>query len=366
MDRPPVHRRGGPRVVAAGALAGLIAAVLLVPVASPAQALSPPKNTNQPTVYGTAVEGKALFTTNGSWSGTQPMSFQYRWLRCDTSGGGANGVNCTTIPDATRRTYIVRAADVGHRIRSRVIATNSDGTASFTSNPTAVVRAAPARPSNTQPPTISGVPSENQTLTASTGTWTGTAPISYSFQWRRCDQTGGSCSSISGATQKTYALKAVDIGTTLRVRVTARNSAGTGGASSAPTAVIGKAQAPSGTAISVNDVSLPNRLIVDRVSYRPGVVRSLRRIVALFRVSDSHGHPVQGALVFVVGIPFGSSTTPPETATGPNGYVTFVLHPTRRALRGRNGIVFFVRARKPGEPLIGGVSTRRLTFVPAR
>jgi hypothetical protein len=134
---------------------------------------------------------------------------------------------------------------------------------------------------------------------------------------------------------------------------------------SAPTAVVTKAEAPSGSAISVNDVTLPNRLIVKRVSYRPNTVRS-RTVIARYRVYDSRNHPVQGAMVFVVGVPFGSSSTPPEAATGSDGYVTFALHPTRRALRSHSGIVFFVRARKLGEPLLAGVSTRRLTFLPGR
>jgi hypothetical protein len=73
---------------------------------------------------------------------------------------------------------------------------------------------------------------------------------------------------------------------------------------------------------------------------------------------------VSGAMVFVVGIPFGVSTTPPEAVTGPDGWVTFSMRATRRA--GRGGIVYFVRARKPGEPLLAGVSTRRLTFLPGR
>jgi hypothetical protein len=103
-------------------------------------------------------------------------------------------------------------------------------------------------------------------------------------------------------------------------------------------------------------------LVVDRVSFTPGRLPHARRIIARFRVSDLHQHPVAGALVFVVGVPFGTAQTPPETATGPNGYVTFALHPTRRYHGG--GIVFFIRARKPGEPLLAGVSTRRLAYLP--
>jgi hypothetical protein len=346
------------------ALAAFIAAALVVPAGGSARSQTAPKPTGQPRISGTPTQGRTLTTSNGTWSGTTPLTFAYRWLRCDKSGGGVNGVNCATIPGETRKTYILVGADVGHTIRSRVIATNQDGTASANSNPTAVVRASAGRPANQSTPTISGTPQEGQTLTAHRGTWSGEQPISYAYRWSRCDQSGGSCSAISGATTATYTLKSVDVGNTLRVRVTATNSLGSRASTSAPTAVITKAGAPTGAAISVDDVSLPNRLIIDRVSYRPRVARPGRRIIARFRISDSHDHRVSGAMVFVVGIPFGTATTPPETASGPDGWVTLSLRATRRA--GHAGIVFFVRARKAGEPLLGGVSTRRLTFLPGR
>jgi hypothetical protein len=351
-------------VVAVVTFAVAGATAFLLPAGGAAHQATAPKATGQPRVAGTPTQGRTLTTTNGTWTGTPPITFQYRWLRCDVSGGGVNGVNCATIPGETRKTYVLTRADVGHRIRSRVIATNADGTASQNSNATAVVKASAGRPANQSPPTITGTTQENQTLTAHTGTWTGDQPITYKYQWQRCDQTGGSCSNITGATGVTYVLKNVDVGNTLRVRVTATNSLGARSATSAPTAVVTKAAAPGGTAISVTDVSLPNRLIIDRVVYRPRTARPGRRIVARFRISDSHDHRVAGALVFVVGVPFGTSTTPPETASGPDGWVTLQMRATRRA--GRGGIVYFVRARKPGEPLLGGVSTRRLTFLPGR
>jgi Ig domain of plant-specific actin-binding protein len=355
------------RTLGASALGAALVAALLIPAGSSARSQAAPKNVTEPKISGAAVQGRTLTTSNGTWSGTQPIAYQYRWLRCDRTGGGHNGINCSTILAETRKSYILSSADVSHRIRSRVIATNAEGTASANSNATSIVQASTAvgKPKNVSPPTISGTPAQNNVLQASPGSWTGSQPITFGYHWRRCDQTGGSCSNISGATQSTYTLKDVDVGDTLRVQITAKNSQGTTTATSAPTAVISKAGVPPGSAISINDVSLPNRLIIDRVSYRPSVLRSRRTIFGRFRVSDSHDHPVAGALVFAVGIPFGSVSTPPETATGPNGYVTLVFHPTRRAPIGRGGgIVFFVRARKAGEPLLGGVSTRRLTFLP--
>jgi hypothetical protein len=132
--------------------------------------------------------------------------------------------------------------------------------------------------------------------------------------------------------------------------------------------MIAKAEAPSGSAISVNEVSLPNRLLVDRVQFIPQPLRSRRTFTARFHVSDSRNHSVQGALVFVVALPFGTTTTPPEAATGPDGWITFRMTPTRRVKFGARGggIQMFVRARKAGDQLIGGVSTRRLVNLSTR
>jgi hypothetical protein len=343
---------------------------LLVPAAGTAQSQTAPVNTGEPAVSGRTVQGETLTTTNGTWSGSTPITSRYRWLRCDTSGGGVNGVNCATIAGETRRTLVLTQADVGHRIRSRVIASNGDGTASANSNPTPGVvqpSSTAGRPVSSKPPTISGTPQEGQTLTANLGTWTGGQPQTFTYQWRRCDSTGGSCADISGATASTYPLKSVDIGHTVRVRVTAHNSLGARSATSTPTGVIQKAGVPSGNTISVNDVKLPNRLMIDRVQFSPFILRSRRAFSVRFRVMDTQNHPVQGAMVFVVGIPFGNTSTPAEQATGADGYVTFVIKPTRRLrLSARGNQLFFVRARKPGDRLIAGVSTRRLVNLSIR
>ena len=93
-------------------------------------------------------------------------------------------------------------------------------------------------------PTISGTTTQGQTLQASDGNWSGTQPMTYAYQWKRCNTSGGSCSAVSGATAQSYALGAADVGSTLRVTVTASNSYGTSSADSSATSSISAASSP--------------------------------------------------------------------------------------------------------------------------
>ncbi|HET7045126.1 MAG TPA: hypothetical protein VFI37_09780 [Gaiellaceae bacterium] len=101
--------------------------------------------------------------------------------------------------------------------------------------------ASASAPVNEAQPTITGSARQGETLVAQNGSWD--QPIStYSYQWQRCS---GSCSSISGATDQAYSIVQADVGRTLRVIVTARNSGGeSGSASSAATKTVTGVNAP--------------------------------------------------------------------------------------------------------------------------
>jgi hypothetical protein len=353
------------RVALPLALAGGIVAALL-PGSGAARAQAAPTNTTEPRIIGEAVEGKTLTANPGTWSGTTPIQYAYRWVRCPTDGGANDGANCGFIPNATNSSYRLRDADVGLRIRVRVTASNSDGAALAASNPTAIVRGS-ARPRNAEPPTIAGSPVVGQTLTASPGTWSGTQPITFSYQWRRCNASGGSCGSIGGATGRTYGLRQADVGSTLRVRVTARNSVGSADATSVPTAVIAATPVtgcPGGTGpVHVDQLTPPARLLVDRLQVTPSPIpRSATNLVVRFHVSACNGRDVAGALVYVTATPYNQFVIPPEQPTGADGWATLNMQRGRKfpAASNQTLLVMFVRARKGSDPLLGGISTRRL------
>ena len=99
----------------------------------------PPANTAAPVISGRAEEASTLSSTTGGWTGSLPLAYAYQWLRCDTSGGP-----CADIVPAASSTYTLTSADVGHTIRVKVTASNVAGSATATSDPTAVVGPATA------------------------------------------------------------------------------------------------------------------------------------------------------------------------------------------------------------------------------
>jgi hypothetical protein len=235
---------------------------------------------------------------------------------------------------------------------------------------------AAAAPANTQPPTVAGTPTVGSTLAIQNGTWSGTTPLAYAYQWRRCDETGGSCSDISGATDGTYVLKTVDSGDTLRAVVTAKNTDGSGSETTVPTAVISAQAVPAPTgcpktalstdAVAVTDVTSPARLQLDAFQVTSGqITYRMTGFTLRVHVSDTCGQPVQGAQVYATAVPYNQVSVPPQQATGSDGWVTLAFSrldgfpvSSKQQL-----LTLFLRASKPGDDVLAGISTRRLVSV---
>jgi hypothetical protein len=238
--------------------------------------------------------------------------------------------------------------------------------------------ASAAPPQNVDPPTISGIPQEGHSLVGHRGTWTGTV-TDYNDFWMRCAKDGASCANIAGANNKNgYLLKSIDVGNTIRFKVQAKNGTESTFARSAPTAVITAATAPpppppatgcpTGTGtIQVTDLKLPALLLIDAQQSSPTVVHGgAQTIVLRYHVSACGGRSVQGALVYATAVPFAQLSIPGEQATDSTGFaeLSFRTLAGFPASRHQQLLAMFVRARKSGEDLLGGVSTRRLFSVP--
>ena len=198
----------------------------------PSAALAAPTITTKPTItippggasneLTNPSEGRSLTSTPGTWNPPQ-STYKYQWTQdCVPSATPASAG--TLITGATGATYKIAHTDIGHTLCLTVSAGGSAPVIS--SNQTGTVTA--GTPIDRAAPTMTGLTRDGQTLTANFGSWDGTAPIAYTYQWRRCDSAGKNCgASITGApsTSNTYALTDADVGHTMSVVVTATNSA---------------------------------------------------------------------------------------------------------------------------------------------
>jgi hypothetical protein len=366
--------RGSARFTRALAATGLVsiltACALLVPSGEGvAAAATAPSNTAEPAISGAAEQGRTLRTSSGSWSGTQPISFAFQWVRCGADGGRPDGGNCAIVSGATSRDYRLGSADVGARMRARVTAANADGSRTVASNPTAVVVGPPV---NTSVPVVRGTTLVGSVLTADPGSWTGRSSISFSYRWLRCNTQGGDCVSIAGGTGRSYRLTSADVNHKIRFNVTARNSIGSTTVISGESAVVteplpsGAIKLPTGE-ISIPASSVPSnhRLIVSQVLFAPNPVRSRNAVITVrVRTKDTRGFVVRDGLVFVRSTPR-VTTGGDRQLTTTDGWVTYQLAPNGNFPRPRKGfnVQFFVKAYRSGDPGLGGIAGYRLVQV---
>lgn len=163
------------------------------------------RNTTEPTIDGTPKVGVKLTAHPGSWN-MAGVSYTYQWL--------ANGIPVRT---ATHRSFAPRASQLGERLRVRVSATvGSAKPVSATSSRSKPV--APGALVMKDRPTITGSPQVGVKLTATRGSWSPSG-ARFSYQWL----SGGA--PIDGATHRSFAPRADQLGKRLQVQVTASATA---------------------------------------------------------------------------------------------------------------------------------------------
>jgi hypothetical protein len=277
----------------------------------PGAAPPPPSNTSPPTITGTAQQGQMLTEKHGAWSNS-PTGFAYQWLQCDSLG-----TSCLPIAGASNQTYTLTSSDVGHTIEVQETASNAGGAGTpATSAATAVVPPPPA-PINSAMPTITGSAQQGQVLTGHTGAWTN-EPTGYEYQWKRCNTEGENCASIA-ATAPTYTLVPADVGSTLRLEVTASNAGGSSSpASSAPTAVVTQpAAATFGTTTvgASTDTLISERKRVNR--YALAAAGSVTKLSIYLAPTGTAGQEVMKGLIY------SDSANAPSALLGVSEQMTF-------------------------------------------
>jgi hypothetical protein len=359
-------------------LLALAALTLVFPLATRAE--SP--NVNTPaSISGSAAVGGSLTAHNGTWlygDGTSCQSdceYSYQWQRCTPDQS-----TCNDIGGSTGRFYTVQAADAGSRLRAmetvkkhdcnahgvdcrdvsksapstmtEVVpgsAPTSPTTPTTPPAPTGPKPQAPLAPAATAAPTISGVAMVEQALTATLGTWSGSQPLTVGLEWLRCDPDGENCQGL-GITANTYTVGAVDVGKTIRVKITASNLAGARGALSDPTAVV-SALKPSeqNPSIAAAKVTAPHKLVIDQVKTPTRFTGRAFRVT--LRVTDSRGFLVEGALVTASTLPATALKRPAEFTTGADGLVTLAFKRGAKLKRAIKVVTMIVTARRPGDKL---------------
>jgi hypothetical protein len=253
-------------------------------------------------------------------------------------------------------------------MRIRVTASNADGTRTVASNPTGVVAGPPL---NTGQPWPRGTMLVSQVITAEPGTWAGRTPISFSYQWLRCDTQGGNCVAV-GSTSRNYRLTTADVNHKMRFNLTARNSIGSTTVMSTESAIVaeplpsGAVKLPSGE-ISIPAASVPSnhRLVVSQVVFSPNPVRKRNQIITVrVRAKDTRGFVIRDALVFVRSTPR-VTTGGDRQVTTTDGWVTYQLAPNGNFPKPRRGynVQFFMKVYRSGDPGLGGVAGYRLVQV---
>lgn len=227
-----------------------------------------------------------------------------------------------------------------------------------------------ATPINPQPPIPIWIPSltglqVGQTLVATPGTWAGATPMTFLYFWLRSSVSGWTL--IPGDSGPTYTITDADIGHNFFVQVKATNSDGYQLSNSATTSQVGGAASADtvalpggGVSVLVDHVTLPDRLVVQTTTFSPTAIKPGGTVTARVVVMDTTGHPVRGASVQLIPLPYGAVLRPAAVTTGADGSASVTLKATGQLSRAGKLVGVYVQATKPGDNIATGVTASTL------
>jgi len=110
----------------------------------------------------------------------------------------------------------------------------------------------------------------------------------------------------------------------------------------------------------------PARLQIDAFDVLSGPINERSETFTLkVRIGSTCSRDVIGASVYVTAVPYNQFTIPAEELTADDGNATLVFRRDANfpASSKQQQLTLFIRATKPGEDVLAGVSTRRLVAV---
>jgi hypothetical protein len=116
----------------------------------------------------------------------------------------------------------------------------------------------------------------------------------------------------------------------------------------------------------IADLTPPARLQIEGIEVLSGPINASTTTFTLkVRVGSTCSVNIQGASTYVTAVPYNQFTIPKEELTGSEGTATLVFKRDANfpASSKQQQLTLFIRATKPGEDPLAGVSTRRLVAV---
>jgi len=185
-------------------------------------------------------------------------------------------------------------------------------------------------PTNTVAPAITGTAQEGQTLTCSTGTWSGSP--TYTYQWKR------NGSNIGSATNSTYLLVTADVGQSIKCTVTATNFIGSANADSNTVTPTSSTDADAQAFITAAGITDPtqqgaiNTLVLDLKAY--SIWTKFKAIYPIvggsaathkFNLKDPRDLDAAFRLTYATGVTHSSTGM---VSNGSSGYANTYFNPT--------------------------------------